>query len=281
MVSQTEISALNLTHLRLSFPKEGICHLQLDRQPVNALNLAAWDQLLQALTYIETTLFPKTIRVLIISSNASAPLFSAGNDITELHVPSTTKPRFTNFWLTSTAFLSRLYKSPLYTIAAIRGQTFAAGCIISLCCDYRIALAKSSLGLNEVSLGIPVPVFWARLFIHVVSIPARGEQALARGELLFSKEAQQLGLINQIVVVGGRDELLEEAVTIAEKWTGRTGTMARVETKMSIRKEFADRWNDYAPDEARSAWEQLSQKSSIATLGGFLERTKRMQKAKM
>lgn len=279
MVSQDDMSVLNLKHLRAFVPQEGICHVQLDRKPVNAFNFEVWHELLQTLDYVETKLYPKSVRVLIFSSYASDALFSAGHDLRELHVPSTSKARFTKFWLTSTTFLSRLYKSPLYTMAAVHGDTYAAACIMSLCCDYRIALGNTRLGLNEVALGIPVPAFWARLFVDITAKRARGEEALARGELITAVEAHALGLINKIV--GEREKLLQQAFAIGEKWANHKGVIGRAETKLSIRKEFANCWGDYALDESRLAWEQLSHPNVIATIGGVLERRNRRKKAKM
>ncbi len=46
--------------------------------------------------------------------------------------------RYTDFWVTSNVFLARLYRSPLVTLAAIKGACPAGGCCLSLCCDMRI-----------------------------------------------------------------------------------------------------------------------------------------------
>ncbi len=46
--------------------------------------------------------------------------------------------RYTDFWVTSNVFLARLYRSPLVTVAAIKGACPAGGCCLSLCCDVRI-----------------------------------------------------------------------------------------------------------------------------------------------
>ena len=46
--------------------------------------------------------------------------------------------RYTDFWVTSNVFLARLYRSPLVTVAAIKGACPAGGCCLSLCCDLRV-----------------------------------------------------------------------------------------------------------------------------------------------
>lgn len=40
----------------------------------------------------------------------------------ELHAPSTSQSRHKEFWVTQTTFLARLKRSPLLTLAAIRGD---------------------------------------------------------------------------------------------------------------------------------------------------------------
>ena len=59
------------------------------------------------------------------ASNSSACL-------QELHAPSTSRARHADFWVTQTTFLARLRRSPLITVAAIRGACPAGGCCMAL-----------------------------------------------------------------------------------------------------------------------------------------------------
>lgn len=81
-------------------------------------------------------------------------------------------------------FLARLYRSPLVTVAAIRGACPAAGCGISMCCDARVMTEEGYIGLNEVALGIPVPIYWTELFLKTVGHSA-GEKLLKSGAPRF------------------------------------------------------------------------------------------------
>lgn len=124
------------------------------------------------------------------------------NDITELYSKSTSKDRFAQFWRAQTSCLAseltvivftdlsegrarrvagcsccagpftclfrrclqaKLYNSPLATVAAVRGHCPAGGCILALTCDARIVTDDTKMGLNEVALGIAVPLFWAKV----------------------------------------------------------------------------------------------------------------------
>lgn len=257
-------------YLLVTKPFSHVYHCQLARSPVNALNTAFWTELLDLLTLLENR-FPNDSRVLLFSSAAKGAIFSAGNDLNELHVPSTTHSRFQKFWLTSTTFLARLYKSPLYTIAAMRGATPAGGCVMSLCCDYRLAMSETSIGLNEVAIGLAVPRYWARLLIRTSLSRSRGEGMLASGEMIPAKEAQKIGLVDEIVQ-GNRQDLLDKALRRAQQWAQTRGATGRAETKSYLRKDFADKWEAEGLEESERAWTQLSRKATIAELEEVMKR---------
>ena len=64
------------------------------------------------------------------------------------------------FWSTLTKTLTSIYSSRLATVAAINGACPAGGCVLAMCCDWRVITWDGSMGLNEVALGIPVPRNW-------------------------------------------------------------------------------------------------------------------------
>lgn len=164
---------------------------------------------------MEVNLFPHHIAVLVISSNLLRNVFSAGYDLNEVHAPSTTEEHFTVLWVISVMFLSRLYKSPLCTAAAIRDAIPGGGYIISLCCDYRIATKNAIVGLNEIAIGLAVLKFWTQLFVSTVFNRVRAEELLASGHIVSGEEAQRLGLVNRAVREGGRAELESPALDLA------------------------------------------------------------------
>lgn len=100
--------------------------------------------------------------------------------------------------MTSNTFLARLYRSPLVTLASIRGACPAGGCCLALCCDYRVMTAASgSIGLNEVALGISVPKFWGQLMQRVVGVGA-ADKLLQFALLIDPGRARALGLVDEV-----------------------------------------------------------------------------------
>ena len=107
----------------------------LGSEPVNSMTLELWTALSDTLDFLERD--PNTSGA-VFASELKKPIFTAGNDIKELHAKSTTKARYAKFWRVQTSFLCRLLRSPLATACAIRGACPAGGCAVALCCDYRV-----------------------------------------------------------------------------------------------------------------------------------------------
>lgn len=58
----------------------------------------------------------------------------------------------------------RIFQYPLPTVAAMNGHAIAGGLITALDCDFRIAARKpAKFGLNEVPIGIPMPVAYVEI----------------------------------------------------------------------------------------------------------------------
>lgn len=280
-------AAFDAPGVTLTHPAPGVAHLTIRAEPANALNLSLWTSLAAALRHAEAD---AAVAALVISSGLARPVFSAGNDLAELHAPSTSAARFADFWTTQTRFLAALYASPLRTVAALRGAVPAGGCAIALCCDERVALRgpEFALGLNEAALGIPVPRYWARLMVAVGGgARAEVERMLYTGAMAGADEARGLGLVDRVVDGGAADvdaaavAVAAEAAAGAAKVGGVRGGVGFHETKRAVRGEFAAEWAAYAEEEAAKSWELLSSEAVSAQLGRVLARLGRKRKARL
>eukprot|EP00887_Chlorella_sp_A99_P007966 scaffold12.g7966.t1 len=232
------------------------------REPVNTMNLAFWQQLLQTLEELEAD--PEMRGVIFMSG-------------VQVRVGG-------EFWLTSNRFLQRLYVSPLVTVAAIRGACPAGGCCLSLCCDYRLQTSEGgSMGLNEVALGISVPKYWGRLMARVIG-QGPTEKLLQAGliawitralsvatefaVMLTPEEAQEVGLVDELVP----KYKLQAAAEAAMRQMLRSPDHSRAATKRLLRSDFAAAWAAYADGEATTGWQQLSSPQVVEQLGAVLAR---------
>jgi len=240
----------------------------LNREPVNSLNLDLWSQLLSTLTELESN--PR-VRGIIFTTGLKRDVFSAGNDINELYAPSSSQTRFSAFWRAQTEFLTHLYRTPLFTLSAIRGACPAGGCILSLSCDVRFmcSVGEPTIGLNEVALGMGVPKRWTEVFARTVGSQAKAEQLLQTATLLTASEALAIGLINRVIPT---KEALLPAAEEELKARLKFPDSGRVTTKLWLRKELSEAWESELEEEAKGAWKSLSSPGSIAMLKSVLER---------
>lgn len=235
------------------------------------MDASLWRELHTALRACERD---PLIRSVVICSGLKRDVFTAGNDLKELYAPLTSEQRYADFWDAQSSFLCDLLISPLATAAAIRGACPAGGCCLALCCDRRIITGtkNSTMGLNEVALGIPVPKFWARLMALRCG-PREAERLCLGGEQVGPAEALRLGLVDEVVEdEADKAAVVKRAVGWAAK-QARLPPQARHDTKLALRGEFASAWRAYAStEEARYGWGAISDPATVAKLRGVLEK---------
>ncbi|KAK9763936.1 hypothetical protein K7432_008974 [Basidiobolus ranarum] len=239
----------------------GYAIITIKREPVNSMNKDVWVQLSRTLDELESN---GKVRGVIFHSGLSRSIFTAGNDLNELYAPKTTLERYTAFTVTLNQFLAKLYRSKLITISAIRGACPAGGCCLSLCCDYRIMSEKGHIGLNEAALGIAVPTVWIQLMSSIIG-QGRADKLVQFGLLVNTREAKELGLIDEVVM--NEQEVLLRSEEIMKELL-KTSDMGRQITKGHLRDEFAIMWGDEKrlKEEAIVKYQLLSQPSTIKTL---------------
>lgn len=219
------------------------------------------------------------IEGVVFYSDLKRDLFTAGNDLEELYAPGTSLERYKRFWKACNGCLARILISPLVTISAIRGQCPAGGlfcflfwsffvslgCMLSLCCDYRVMTDFGKIGLNEVGLGIPVPPFWGELFGLTIGF-GKARDLLLSGTMVSSQNALELGLIHERCTM---ETLLSKADTKMAKLL-KLPLAGRSATKFQMFKSFVDRWVTSLDEEAEWAFEFLSRPKNVKFLGNIM-----------
>jgi enoyl-CoA hydratase/carnithine racemase len=103
--------------------------------------------------------------------------------------------------------MSAIYQYPAPTVACVNGHAIAGGCIIAMCCDWRVVQAgvPAKIGLNEVAIGLRFPP--RILEICRRRLPVVHRDAVLLGAKLYGpEEALRVGLV---------DELAEHAEDVA------------------------------------------------------------------
>lgn len=128
-------------------------------------------------------------------------------------------------------FMMRLYGFGLPTVAACTGHALAAGALILLCCDTRIGAEGSfKIGLNEVAIGMPLPVFAVELARDRLA-PKRLVAATVQAQIHSPEEAVAIGFLDELAAA---DELMATALAEASR-LGELKTGAYARTKQTVR----------------------------------------------
>lgn len=169
-----------------------ISHLFLDRGKSNAINQQMLDELHQAVVAAQED---PAIEGLILHGKPG--FFSAGMDLVALYEYNEAEVR--HFWLSFMAFIRTFAAFDKPAVAAISGHSPAGGCILALCCDYRVmADGDYIIGLNEVPVGIIVPDSVFQLYSFWLG-QATAYRYLLEGKLIKPAAAHQCGLVDEVV----------------------------------------------------------------------------------
>lgn len=172
--------------------KDKVAVLQLDRGRSNAINAEMVSELTQMIQNIGKD---DNITGVIITGKEG--FFSAGLDLIELFNYDETEIK--TFWIDFLNLVKIMveFKKPM--VAGISGHSPAGGCVLALCCDYRVmAEGKYIIGLNEVPVGIIVP----QSIFHLYSFwlgNAKAYRNLLEGKLMNTSEALASGLVDDLV----------------------------------------------------------------------------------
>jgi enoyl-CoA hydratase/carnithine racemase len=175
--------------------------LRMARGPANALDSDLLAQLHAALLAA-----PGNGAQAIVLGSAFPNFFSGGMDVP--HLLAQDFAGMTATWRKFFAVCRALADSPVPVAAAVSGHAPAGGCVLALCCDYRLmSRGNGRIGLNETQVGLAVPEAIQHLMRRVVG-PYRAERLIVAGAMLDADSAARLGLVDELV---DADELMPRA----------------------------------------------------------------------
>jgi methylglutaconyl-CoA hydratase len=191
----------------LTHSVNGVKTITLNRpEKRNALSPVLIAELTEALREAETC----DCGVVILTGAGSA--FCAGQDVERLATMTALTPQEHRRDSEDMARVLRvLYDFPKPVIAAVNGPAIAGGMSLATISDFTLATPESKFGFNEVRIGF-VPALAASFLLHQVGEKLTRELLLT-GKLLKAQEAQQLGLVTQIVAA---EELMQTAQALAQ-----------------------------------------------------------------
>jgi enoyl-CoA hydratase/carnithine racemase len=213
-----------------------IVELQLTRAPVNALNPSLCQDLRSALA----DAIGNGAQGIVLAGGPK--VFSAGLDVPHLLSLGEDRHALMAAWQAFFDTALALAASPVPVVAAMAGHAPAGGCVLALCCDYRImASGPFRIGLNETQVGLVAPEGIQRLMRRVVGT-YRAERLLVAGEMLDAEQALQAGLVDELTdiddVATRARVWLEQLLALPRQAMLQTRSIARADLIASLQPEY-------------------------------------------
>ncbi len=207
---------------------DNVAHIALDDGKANAVSFAFIDAFNEALDQIDANDDAKAI---VISGRDG--MFSAGFD---LKVMMNEPERAMEMVANGGKLFLRLFQHPLPTIAAMTGHSMAAGILLAMSCDTRIAAEGNyKIGLNETAIGMVLPHYGLELAKARIA-PHRLTEAFVQARLYSPEEAVPVGYVDRVT---SPDKVVEESLALAAQATALPGA-AYAGNKLLIRQPFID-----------------------------------------
>jgi enoyl-CoA hydratase len=218
--------------------KDGITTIELDRPPVNALDITTCHEL--ATTF--DAFADETGTRCVILAAAGSRAFCAGLDF-RAFLDATDDQSSRNALLRH--LYGAIYRCALPVIAAIDRPAIGAGSVIASVCDIRIAAEAATFTLPEIDVGrIGGAAHHGRLLPQGTL-----RRMVFTGAVMTAREAYRVGFVDQVVEADARSAAREVAHVIASK--SPTGIR---HAKASLNEiESLDAETGYAREQERSA----------------------------
>ena len=169
--------------------KGAVALVRLQNKVTNAINDQLVEELLDAIALVKDN-----YRGLVLCGGSK--FFCIGLDLPVLLTKNRTQ--MNSFWDRFDAALMNLYSLPLPSAAAIAGHATAGGAILALTLDFRyVAEGRNLIGLNEVNIGVPVPIL-ADLMLRQVVGDRVATRLMFGGDLIAPDNARRAGLVDDV-----------------------------------------------------------------------------------
>jgi enoyl-CoA hydratase/carnithine racemase len=223
--------------------RKAVAVVSLDRSVINALNLELVEELAGTLAKLKTM---PNVRAIILTS-ANEKFFSIGFDIPRLIELS--REDFREFYAAFNRTCMALYTLPKPTVAGITGHAIAGGCILALCCDYRVISAgRKLMGLNEIKLGVPVP-YLADCVLRSIVGTRLAREVVEMGEFYESEVLLRMCLVDDVTpqaeVMAKTVEKAEALSSMPAAAYGRIKRNRTEEVEARVRAKWEEKQRDF------------------------------------
>ncbi|MDB5073116.1 MAG: 3-hydroxyacyl-CoA dehydrogenase [Candidatus Eremiobacteraeota bacterium] len=165
---------------------DGVLLITLDSPPVNALGYALCGELVPLLEAAAAD--PAVTTVVFTGANG---FFSGGADVNDFSTPPTGDTK------TVRDVIETVEKSDKTFVAAFDGSALGGGFELALACDYRIATAKSRVGLPEIKLGLLPGAGGTQRLPRLIGAND-ALQMMLKGDMMKAPDALAKGILDEV-----------------------------------------------------------------------------------
>lgn len=240
-----------------------VLEIRLARPPVNALNPELCAALVDAFSPAQLHGFEGVVL------SGGPKVFSAGLDVP--HLLGLDRAGLSAAWAGFFAAARAIAAAPVPVVAAIGGHNPAGGCVLALCCDYRVmARGAFRIGLNETQVGLVVPGAIQTLLRRVVG-PHRAERLMVAGAMIESEQALAIGMVDELAEA-------EQVTARALHWLGELAPLPRealLATRAIARADLQAALAGFSADELAGFIEQWYAPSTQNALQSLVSRLRK------
>ncbi|MFA5632496.1 MAG: enoyl-CoA hydratase/isomerase family protein [Porticoccaceae bacterium] len=212
-------------HLKIIYEDQGIVRLEIDKPPINALDMPMVQAFLDVLDKIETD---DSLRCMVIIGTGRS--FCSGEDLKTLGDTGEDQDLFTKL-------VDRIEATRIPVIAAINGFCIGGGMELAMCCDLRLASTNASIACAGVNLGLLGGTYRLPKIIG----EAYAKRLLYTGERVGADVALQYGFVTS---VHEPEELLDAAMQLARRIASRAPLSVEATKRMVSRMDLPRKEND-------------------------------------
>jgi 3-hydroxypropionyl-coenzyme A dehydratase len=200
-----------LSYIQTERRSDDIAIITINRPEVlNAINVDVITELSSA---FDTISADDSIKVVIITGKGERS-FCAGADIR--YVVNINPIEAEKYASSVHTILNKIENLEKPVIAAINGYALGGGCEIALACDIRVASANAKIAQTEVKIGIPPGWGGSQRMLRILG-PAKAKELIFTGEMITADEALRIGLVNKVVSLDTKSDVLPGSHDKAEE----------------------------------------------------------------
>ncbi|KAJ2091014.1 hypothetical protein IW138_002208 [Coemansia sp. RSA 986] len=261
-----------VTFQELSHSPGCIATITMNNPRANTFDQQSLDALNDAVSEAEAN---KRVRGLVLES-AVAGFFSGGFNLSVFQ--QITDAEFTRLWAVSKAIFRRIHALPVPSVAAINGHALGLGFVFAMACQFRYMVrsdaqgsgGKKLVGLNEVTVGLPIPE-WLVLRFRDLTTPRTAEDLLATGAMLSASSAHGSGLVDRLFSSSAE---MHTAIVADLSRRAMVPHEAQKQTIALLRSDYLSRFDACNERDNRFFWDAVSSTSTQQAIEGALAKLK-------